>query len=569
MNLLGRRTFSRCAIRAFSDGKSTTHEAVDESPLEPNKDMNEESGGLKDTNKETGESKDPNKETGEPTGTNKETAESKDPNVESGGFTIRRVANKVDSEPDKLSFSYRSARGSNTRRNGNEYTKRGANDMYTNGTGTSFSRVNSKGHDINPTELEIPWGEAGETEVEDLDFEGFGFNEPREKPNANDYHEEADEIQTVTRKSDPRQNRNSTITPLEKIAFQKIFSDIFSRAQPATPYGMDGLLDKEPMESSGEVKSRTENARESLGKIVHLATQSRPQEEIEAAVNRYPPTLRPAAARAMGLTSQRPQSVKVKAETEAQEENATIEPSVDDDKLEMLRKPERDRVEGLMRSATTDFELWTIMQKEVFPLISKLGLEEAPEEEEAPLKKKRGKKTSQKGPAQDNLRQAPLALVSPVEEMSPLEFYGPLYPSYLLLGLRLLDRSFDRPSPLTLSILPEIKSLGIISHVLGGPTQLYNELLLIHWYRYDDFRGVLRLLNEMEQFGLNWDRETWDIVDNITRLQKAVRDGDRGVALKALWTLPEFAPGRFKPWKNKIEQTLAEGRPQDVRQLSY
>jgi hypothetical protein len=406
-------------------------------------------------------------------------------------------------------------------------------------------------------EIDIPWGETSTSDFEAFEeFEGGAAEE-----SDNTYEETADEIENLTRKSSLRQDEMSTITPSERLAFQKIFSDIFARSQSTSPFGPDGLFEEQEIESPREVRAGPVRAQAGR-KIIHDATQS--QEEVEAAVNRYPPPLRAAAARAMGLKVEAPRQTGAEQESNAVERSEEeTKQALEEEKLEQLRKPERDRVEGLMGSARTDFELWAVMQKEVFPLISKLGLEESPEAEEETAPKKtrtRSKKPNgkPKEAAKEKSEQAGIALDSPVDGMSPLEFYGPLYPSYLLLGLRLLDRSFTRPSPLTLAVLPAIKSLGLISHVLGGTSQLYNELLLIHWYRYDDFRGVLDLLNEMEQFGLDWDRETRDAVTQITRVQKVVRDGIRGVALKSLWSLPEFAPGRFKIWQNKIEQALAE-----------
>jgi len=208
-----------------------------------------------------------------------------------------------------------------------------------------------------------------------------------------------------------------------------------------------------------------------------------------------------------------------------------------------------------------------VMEEEVFPLIAKLGLEGTEKKETPP--KKHGKKAKATKSSKTN----PRKLVLPPEEeqivqlepiihegqvVSPLAFYGPLYPSYLLLGLRLLDRSFAKPSPLTLSILPKIKSLGLVSHVLGASTQLYNELLIIYWYRYDDFRGALNLLSEMEQSGLNFNEETLEIVEDIRTMQARIARGDRGETLKALWSLPEFAPGKFAHWRKKIASMLTE-----------
>jgi hypothetical protein len=257
---------------------------------------------------------------------------------------------------------------------------------------------------------------------------------------------------------------------------------------------------------------------------------------------------------------------------ESHYEEATKEEEevLDSDQLEELRKPIRESVEVKMRAAKTDFDLWAVMEAEVFPLISRLGLEGTEQKETPP--KKRVKKAKVPKPAK-TLKTEPGKLALPSEKeqipqfepivhegqvVSPLAFYGPLYPSYLLLGLRILDRSFAKPSPLTLSILPKIKSLGLISHVLGASTQLYNELLIIYWYRYDDFRGAINLLSEIEQSGLNFNKETLEIVEDIRNMQIRILRGDRGETLKALWSLPEFAPGKFGYWQRKITKMLNE-----------
>ena len=67
------------------------------------------------------------------------------------------------------------------------------------------------------------------------------------------------------------------------------------------------------------------------------------------------------------------------------------------------------------------------------------------------------------------------------------------------------------------------------------------------------------MLYEMEQAGLEFDGQTLKIVDEINQAQLKVRRGDRGKVLQALWSLPEFAPGRFGAWKKKIEASIGEG----------
>ena len=48
-------------------------------------------------------------------------------------------------------------------------------------------------------------------------------------------------------------------------------------------------------------------------------------------------------------------------------------------------------------------------------------------------------------------------------------------------------------SPLTFSLLPRIKELGLESFVLGVSTPFYNELLEIYWKRRGDLLGMMGL----------------------------------------------------------------------------
>jgi len=448
--------------------------------------------------------------------------------------------------------------------------------------------------DTDPRERALADGDEANAEFEQFADEDSAEFDEYEYP-LDDNEEDA--ISDLTRFS-PQEGRVSTITPSEKQAFQKIFSDIFAKTQQKNggPFvdsfdSFDELESEliEPDDGQERGKNPT-GAKEELGNIMSnawvSAVSAKPagrkgisekdmsREEKEIAVNRYPPALRAAAARAIGLDLEGKESG----------DTITVDEALDNERLERLRTPERDRVEALMRAARTDFELWAVMEEEVFPLISKLGLEDVKVEPAATPTEKKGKKSKAKNSSPDvapeegketetrdsnsndkSPASKSLALPSLEDGVSPLALYGPLYPSYLLLGLRLLDRSFAKPSPLTLSILPKIKSLGLISHVLGASTQLYNELILISWYRRDDFRGALNLLGEMEQFGLDWDKETLDAVNIIIRMQVRVRRGQRGNVLKLLWTFPEFAPGKFKTWRVKIQDAINERSEEGIQ----
>jgi hypothetical protein len=374
-------------------------------------------------------------------------------------------------------------------------------------------------------------GTDGETENNNGRSNTIDFDE--EDQDLADY---GSEIESLTKRSYPQME--STITDTERHAFQKIFSDIFKRSQSG-PIN-DSLENKTPVD--------LENAKSRLDNILGNALASEPQtlKDKQRAVNKYPPALRAAAARAAGLY---PEDDKV-----------MDKPDVVLDKLEGDREVERQRVEGLLRGAETDFDLWEILEREVFPLIGKMGLQENAPPEPKPIKLRGRKKASStknrtrgyKGIDEElpPFRQQP-------QEIPQLALYGPLYPSYLLLSLRLLDRSFARSSPLALSLLPRIKSLGLISHVLGASTALYNELIQIYWHRHEDVLSCLDLLQEMEDAGLELNEETFNIVQEIVRMRYIMRTGDMGESVRVRYSMPDYKKAaKFLWWKNKIGEPL-------------
>ncbi|KAH6721185.1 hypothetical protein BKA61DRAFT_152740 [Leptodontidium sp. MPI-SDFR-AT-0119] len=432
----------------------------------------------------------------------------------------------------------------------------------------SFKSGTSSGIDADESELE-PINKslnAGASDFRLDDGMGFsdemGFDDEIQEVDPFSSSIQPEEIQDLTRKHGARE---STITDQERAAFQKIFSDIFKRSnRSSTSLDSSSLasdaLANDPFEME-DVPRDVQNAKRNLSNILATAMQRQPRsrKDMEAALEKYPPPLRAAAATAMGY---------IEDEMEVEKTRPDRSGLLDMKELEALREPERIRVEGLMKAASTDFELMEIMEKEVFSLISKLGLDggfrnSADPKAISALKSKKRKDLKKALKAQKNGMVTPSELEaangeSPDDGVSPLALYGPLYPSFLLLGLRLLDRSFAKPSPLSLSILPKIKSLGYISHILGGSTQLYNELLRIYRYRYDDFRGMIELLGDMERAALEFDEDTLSIVRDVANLQLRIYWGEKGRAMQALWAMPEFAPNGFRTWRDKIVKSIME-----------
>ncbi|KAH8819677.1 hypothetical protein F5884DRAFT_22017 [Xylogone sp. PMI_703] len=341
--------------------------------------------------------------------------------------------------------------------------------------------------------------------------------------------------------------RESTITVSERRAFERIFADIFARSRARE---RDGSIPSSREEHAITTHAQGADPKTKLNSIISGALR-RPKssdvlKRMKAAVERYPPALRPAAARAMGLDVEQIGLAEVEEEEEIRE-------SADPDHLEGLRKTERERVEALMREAETDFDLWDVMEREVFSLVTRMGVDDVPK---SPAAKRKLKNKSTSKPLESTIP----------EGVSPLSLYGPLYPSHLLLGLRLLDRTFSQPSQLTFSLLPRIKSLGLISHILGASTAFYNELMRIYWHRRDDSRGILHLLEEMEQNGLEFDEETARVIRGILKTHSGILHGRNGPAAQAVWKLPEFSVQQFRPWRSRIEEAVEEKVHEQSRQ---
>ncbi|RMJ26723.1 hypothetical protein PHISP_02430 [Aspergillus sp. HF37] len=91
-----------------------------------------------------------------------------------------------------------------------------------------------------------------------------------------------------------------------------------------------------------------------------------------------------------------------------------------------------------------------------------------------------------------------------------------LYPRMLLVAFRLINTNFPN-SPLISQFRSTIRSHGRVSTVLGSSTGLYNELLYFQWRGCNDLPGVIGLLREMEQTGVEPNNRTQALLDSIVQ----------------------------------------------------
>jgi hypothetical protein len=388
-----------------------------------------------------------------------------------------------------------------------------------------------------------------------------------------------------------------TITPSERQIFERIFADIEARGlKPAVRE--DGSSIPEPPASR--------SARLIMQQAAHDAGQARPAtvtapgllagsaKDRSKALLRFPPQLRGAASKALDTIKQ--QALRVKSYDDAvynaRADAAAEEDFIDDDwkapahtfgrtiELEARRHEERTRIEGLITSAASDFDLWDILEKEVFTMPAQLGIAGGTTEPGDPKASLKPKKRH-RGSAAKSVDEAALNDAEPNPEASEVDatsaspdhvsspdnpkklslyVHGPLYPAYLLLALRRLDTAFYAPSPLVFSILPRIKELGLESYVLGVSTPFFNELLTIYWARRGDLSGMLELLEEMQHCGLYFDTRTAGILNQVAAGVSNLANGRSGLG-QALMMMPEFEKvqrERIRHWHRVVDMSARE-----------
>ncbi len=269
-------------------------------------------------------------------------------------------------------------------------------------------------------------------------------------------------------------------------------------------------------------------------------------------ITRYPEPLRPAAARTSGLISRAAQAQEIKARREIRIRNALSEvrqparsgqqADLNDRMIKHERSTELRRIEALLKASETDFELWNVLETEVFSQIKKLEPPSRASRSDEPTTSPVRKRGRPKSKADDVEPVTTETIPAEPERIPHLAVIGPNYPSHCLLALRLMHDNFPT-SPLALNILPTIKRLGPTSHVLGATTALYNELLSLQWLVYGNMRAMADLVTEMDEQGIEFDRYTWQVLEWPVWERTAVNKGERRKGVTALWGLEEMASG--------------------------
>ncbi|KAF2195414.1 hypothetical protein K469DRAFT_11317 [Zopfia rhizophila CBS 207.26] len=357
---------------------------------------------------------------------------------------------------------------------------------------------------------------------------------------------------------------SSTITGTERAAFEKLYKKFSTESEPQNEAPSVSSQDQIAHEYAEEDEDDSLGA-ETLDSVFdavlagHKPKGLRPKKPRENLATLAQSILKPKVAEA-----------KQKSRQEAIKEAARIK---------RIREEERKRVIELLNNAETDREIWQVLEREVFDMIRRLDLDGQKMEAESNTPKKRrggqAKPSTESEIAPDTtisstdspFETSPESSSTENEEASqdqdqkPAEtdprILFPNYPIHLIHATTFLRDHFPS-SPLPLSILPAIKSLGRSSYALGATTALYNLLLRTAWIQHSSYDLIDDLLTDMDNGGIEFDVNTLSLLDHILEEFDEARKGRFGELIRDVWTLERFGTGakKVRVWRDVVGQRL-------------
>jgi hypothetical protein len=327
--------------------------------------------------------------------------------------------------------------------------------------------------------------------------------------------------------------RKTTITDTERAAFEKLYKTFNTQGQGRRK---DANGEHEELDQIADeyYEDDEEGSSNSLDKVFDRVLQGSPRVQNSQRGGRgvQPRARTPNESLTPGKeapvseadTPQNKRKIAVKAEKE---------------RIRKLRIQERDRIDKLLKTAQTDFQLWQILDREVFVQLRKLDLDN-------PTSTKKEQRSK-------NKVKATLATNANIDT----RILFPNYPHHLLTAIQTLRFYFPR-SPLPLTILPTIKSLGRSSYALGATTQLYTHLLRTAWVQQSSYTLVDTLLTDMESNIVEFDLAILELLDGIIREHEMAKTGQLGREMQMVLKMEMWTDGitKIKVWRGVVAERL-------------
>lgn len=373
--------------------------------------------------------------------------------------------------------------------------------------------------------------------------------------------------------------KESTITTAEKAVFDRIFKDIDQSS--AGKSEEDLALDEQGAESDPyeDLNSIFDRAILDLRKREELKlgnAAKRQQQPPPAYVRALDELLVLKDTSALSLRSfLRPlriaDGVALEGEAATQETEEVLKKACDD---------HRALISEQLEQATTDVQIWDILEKEVFSLMKQLDAQikadekvrKALEREAKKAAKSRGKEKGiitnedivpgDQNTVKEDSSPAPASVALPMNTL--ITILQTNYADYLLSALRLLRRHHPT-SFYALYLLPHMKRLGPISYVLGASTSLYNEILFLKWTQFGDLHGMADLMQEMINQGIETNEVTMVFIRRLNSKRRYGRMGRLGPVLQKWWDMRGNVEGWRQVW-GMYEQLKREGKERSERE---
>lgn len=381
-----------------------------------------------------------------------------------------------------------------------------------------------------------------------------------------------------------RKPRSSTITASEKAVFDRILNEISNNKIEKFEAEAREMEEEEYLEddSVGE-EDIIGDAREQLAAIFQKAITAQGQADLKSDWKGNDAVVTPSYKRTLNLSSDklgratfgrresfRRSDLEQALPVAVEEQSQSSKYSSDDHKQ---------TVDTLLDAANTDVEIWAVLEKKVFSLMTQLNRQTKLEDKARKADRRKQQKAAKLAlinhstepppelpkPARSATTETPPSSPSPISDSKALTSNNLLtliqatYAHHCLHALRLF-RNLNLSSPYALHLLPHIKSLGPVSYVLGASTDLYNEVLFQKWTQFSDVQGMADLMEEMVNQGIGANVTTLELLRFVDRYRRQDLRGDHGGGKKTWWALRPVREGwtRVKALYGRFMEEMGE-----------
>ncbi|KAI4126210.1 MAG: hypothetical protein LQ338_003868 [Usnochroma carphineum] len=353
----------------------------------------------------------------------------------------------------------------------------------------------------------------------------------------------------------PRPPRAITITATEKAVFDRIFQEISADASKKAAKAEDPLDDEfeDDVPAKGDAYGDLNAIFDDALRKLRLDSQKMvgfhdEEARLGALPKNYSTAIKQSEYR--GVIKRLDMSI-----VQEGEDYEAIQQSVLD---------HRHKVLGMLYNAGSDMDIWRVLDTEVFTLIKKYDSLKKEAEVSEKSKKHKGKrvrlaKTDQGAAAAGEKPQSLRAAKKTTKEAEVEAILSSSYGDYCLAAMRRLRHKYPT-SPYCMNLLPKIKRLGPISHVLAASVELYNEMLFLRWKEYSDLHGMADLIIEMGNQGLESNEVTLRILKMVRNAKLFAVAEDR--PMRKWWTLYPVQEGyrRLKTLARNMQREIMQVR---------